>query len=409
MGNTFLSQTLRALPFGSRGRRIVDETLNDWELEEAEAAAPADRLLASLRGTGGIVRALAAATALDVLEVRYLPLVTRVVIFTILPPLLLVCLAQSLTTSTVEVTVAQRFWSTVLFLPVYAQMLLPVAFFLALAWPSHRRAPATIGLFLFATIATFAAVAWLVPLSQDAFDRFWWTINLQQHPRAELQHFLPAWSLTALLRKAWSDGAVIGQLPFGLGLAVLAGLSVFAGSRVALGRGRWFRFRLLALVPIYLGALSVLTGAPGAGSLLAYRVIYEPAFRWVFFAAFAAFYAQMLWRHPKVTIPVSAAAGIVVFAVLPADWLDIYFILAGGYSPWILAVVVLLATRRSTRRAICRSEHQSLGQRTNVPVLRLLPIEEDADVRTGRDDAALLRARPGDGRIDHLFSDPLSA
>ena len=401
MKDRFLSRVLRGLPFSPRGRRIVDETLHDREHEAASAHH--GRWLVAARGIVGISRAVAFATALDLIQLPLGWLVGRLMVFAVLPAAVLVIVSVPFKDPRETFTLAQSLWMRVLMMPAMMQGLLPIAFFLAMAWPTARRPKSVIGVAVAAALVTFVTSGWLAPASREYLHQYWFQLWRVDHPDVRFVPMAGPLSIVALIRRAWADGAVVGQLPFIVGLPVMTAAFVCAALQVPMARNLWQRFGLLATVPVYFGALSLLGGSSG---LTDGRPVFSASFtaselavRLLFVAVASVWILRQLLRHSVLTMAALLLGGA-VFLVLPNDWLHLYSVLLGGYAPWMLAAIALaFAWRGAPQR----------GSRPDVGVLGGRSVEHGLDERADRHDAPLMLTGPRNRGVDQLLGDPGSA
>jgi hypothetical protein len=287
-------------------------------------------------------------------------------------------------------------------MPAQMQALLPIAFFLALAWPAHKRPNSVVGVAVAAALVTFGTTAWLAPAAREYLTHYWFEVWRVDHPNAPFVRWETPLSVVNLVRRAWADGAVVGQLPFIVGLPVMAAAFVCATLRVHVGGSLWQRLRLLAIVPVYFGAMSVLGGStrlPYGTVIIDNRASFDFVVRLLFLAVASAWMLRQLGRGSWLATVTLLAAGA-VFLMLPNDWLHLYSVLLGGYAPWMLAVIALAFTWRAAPAAASRPDVGVLGGRS---------VEHGLDERTDRHDAPLMLARPGDRGVDQLLGDPGAA
>ena len=379
-----LAKALRAIPFVPRARRLIDETLGDREFELARPTNPVRRLAVAALSLAGLCRALTAAVALDVAAVSVLPLLRRLAIFGGMPALVIVTLLRPSLTPVEELAMP----GTILMLRALAvvgslEMLLPIGFFLAVAWPSTRQLPvigtaaiAGLSASFLALVAAPAAQFYYNALSADVWNLF--------HPNG-VRFVVPTdfYSGTFIGRSLWL-GPFVGQVPFKVGLGVLASALVILGWRIPPARSRLSRLNLVAVCLAVIGGLSLLSMD---GVFLKYSIGQATLvnnFTWlcrlVFLLAVAAV-ALLGMRRLRWYGNVGGVLTMSLLIVsLPADWQDLYALLVAGYAPVILSVIAVVVALGMWPTDVARPAAGELSGPT---------IDEEPPARSDRHDPPL--------------------
>ncbi len=395
----FLSRFLRALPFAPRGRRIVDETLRDLEHEAAAAETALAKIAATTRGAAAVGRALTFATAFDVIAVPATWLARRVLLFAVLPPLALV-IVVSPQLSKIERLATTDTVLLLRLLNVISEMevLLPVAFFLALAWPSAKRNAPTVGVAVVAFMTTLLLAGWIAPAAGLQWQRVagqLWNLFHPTGPRYAVPDEFFYFYFPTFIRRSFQLGPWVGEVPFKVGLAILAGSLAMLGD--ALRQRRTRRLALLVIALAVLGALSVLT----TGTSLLLSSAFMRYFAWPCAIALGVCCAIVVIRAVQAMrrfwVAVIVAGVVATSLSLPSDWRVLYSALGAGYAPVIVAVIVLVCSVR------LRSD--SSGSLPTVAVPPAQSIEDGLDEPIDRPNRPLMLGRRG-GHTVELPADP---
>jgi hypothetical protein len=250
----FVSWCVDGLPFDSRSRRAIDETLTDWALEERDARSRTRRALASVLGLLSIVRVVSFSLVREAADFGWrrglarrcgmaVGLVAAMSLVTALPML------HGLGVKALALALLN--------MPLSLLAFLPPAIFLMFAWRPVGRAAPGAGAACFLAVATLLLAGWIVPASSDL------TLGLLQSMGSLL-------TTDSAPRLSPAEAALAVT-----GWAVVAGASALCAAAVAARgplRSRWW----LAGVPaIYAALVPVFTMTIGS-SFLVFRGPADP-------------------------------------------------------------------------------------------------------------------------------------
>ena len=238
-----LGGLLAALPFDPRGRRALDETLLDWAAEARGASTLAGRTTACLCGAVAVSRAVCAVTLSEVARVPVLWLVGRVALFGMLPPILLSLVwflslpgeapwRELLSRATTTDAIALH----VLLLPNLVMPWLPVAFALAVAWPTHQRRAPIVGAATIACVVALIVSGGVEPMANRGFGEL--ARSIQPPVEAHISWSAPGQqeTLAARIADRWRGSDPVTTVWFAVfetGVAPLCAALVMLGGLVA--------------------------------------------------------------------------------------------------------------------------------------------------------------------------------
>jgi hypothetical protein len=283
---------VRGLPLDDRSRRVLDETLLDWELEAVGAPTPSSRFVVELRSLLAVARAFVFVSVRDLPRVPAWWLLGRLALFGVVPVAILMSFSRDpwpIQTLRLGIKVLAG-W-------------LPLAFFYSIAWrPAARRPP----ILAVAVCGSALIAAFVLYISPHVMWRFY---ELQFR---QLNRPYPA-APPVLIWHWWEVAEVCGPI------ALTPALIVFAEAFRNLSR--WRRFVLSALAPfLYVVLSSIVWLVPELTTGRAPTLVFP---RMVLFAlglgvpirfpfadaaAQVLFAVVLLWLSTRLTRPESAEA-----------------------------------------------------------------------------------------------------
>ena len=255
---------LRALPFDDRSRRALDEAMLDWAFEAQAIPAGARRWWIAARSLAGVVRAIAYATLRESVARPSAGLLSRALIFVVVPSLVLTLAQNGGAGLGSRVSQAQGIAIDALLWPATMFLVAPIGLFLALSRvPRARQIPA-VGVSVVVLVAALVLGGWVVPWANQRFR----VITYAAHTGLETDMAatrlskglaeLDPLELAAYAVSNPEDRFALMQLVLKSGISVLAMTMVLLGASVRrLTRSliRWWTASVLAVCVLAFAAL----------------------------------------------------------------------------------------------------------------------------------------------------------